>query len=324
VAGTYRLPSIGALGAMVLIAGCQSAPQAPAFELAEKPWEFDGVAGRELVTDHFDVRTTIGDRVLVDALPKFLETCHRRYEALTLVHAEPGERLPTYVFFTRKQWERFSFATYPSEAPNYQNIQNGGYTRGDTAVLYWLGRSGTLGVLAHEGLHQFVTRHWGSKGPVPAWINEGLATQMEAYELRDGVPVFEPHKNLFRRNDLRDALVARERGLYDLPQLLRMDAGHAVRGRERSVGVYYAQVWSTVLFLLAGPNETYRDGFVALRKDMGTEQMRIGLSAYAAATPGAERMSLGELMFRKYITEDYDVFMAAYLAFAKELVGFRA
>lgn len=302
------------------MAGCGTAGRPPAFALTREPWDFHGARGARLLSTHFDVRTTVEDAKVVDVLPQFLETCYRRCTELIPPRRPAGDPLATYVFNTRGQWMRFTDDFVPDRAPLYRNIQSGGYTDQPTAtsVLYWIGRDRTLAVASHESWHQYVARHLPLA--IPPWLNEGLATQFEAFELRDGVPVFEPRKNYFRRNYLREALIAKENGLYGLPELLRMHAGDVFDSRRRPPDTYYAQVWSLTLFLLEGPNRAYREGFRTLLAEAGTESMRVAVSGYTAATPAAAGLSFGEIVFRRYIAENLDRFSAEYVEYAKELV----
>lgn len=307
---------------LTLAVGCNST-RLPAFTLTTEPWEFQGTAGQRLLTDHFDIHTTVTDAALVDVLPGFLEACNARYARFIAPREANAPRLDTYVFNTRDQWFRFTKAFVPQRAHLYQYISNGGYTDGPTAtgVFYWIGRYQTLAIAAHEGFHQYVARQLPLA--VPAWLNEGLATQMEAFEIRDGAPVFEPRKNLFRRNYLRDALATSQDNatsrLIALPELLRMHAGEVITTPDKSTATYYAQVWSLTLFLLEGPNRTYRDAFARLLHEAGREEMRMAVRAYQVARPDAAGMNLGELVFRAYITEDLEGFRTEYMTFAGKL-----
>jgi len=311
---------VGTLIACGFLWGCQPAAKAPAFGLTREQWKFGDVAGQKLQTDHFDLYVTLTDDLMTEVLPRFLETCHKRYvEVLGDRPADEG-RLTTYVFDTRPQWWEFTEKFSPNELGTYQYIANGGYTdqATATAVLWWIGRDNTLAIVAHEGLHQYVARHL--REPIPAWLNEGLATQMEAFELNDGVPKFNPRQNFFRRNYLKDALVEQSRGLYALPEFLNMHAGQAVASPLKSTSTYYAQAWALVLFLMEGPNKKYCEGFRMLLQDAGTPALPTAAKAYAVASPESASLGFGEQVFRRYIAEDYDGFMAEYTAFARELV----
>ena len=126
-----------------------------------------------------------------------------------------------------------------------------------------------------------------------------------------------------RKNDLRSAL-GREGEFIPLPELLRMHAGEAVVETGSTVRTYYAQVWSVVLFLRQGADGKYAQSFARLLADAGTKRLKLATSAYRAATPGADKFSDGEVVFRQYITEDFATFMNEYRDFARTLVQWPA
>jgi len=199
-------------------------------------------------------------------------------------------------------------------------IREGGYMDYPTAttVAYDLGRDRTLSLLAHEGWHQYVAGHFLT--PLPAWLDEGLACQWEAFDLKGGIPVFTPHNNYFRRNNLR------ETGDWDagvwipLKHLLSMNAGQAILQTGQTTRSFYAQVWALALFLREASPKTYGDGFRKLMADAGTERIRIVIKAYQATHTESEGVSEGEIIFRHYITEDLDTFEHDYRNFSRKLV----
>jgi len=318
--GCGRRAALPSMAIACVLAGCGAPPHRAALDVRTEPWEYRGAAGRRLITAHFDIRTTARDERLVAVLPGFLEECHERCARLTGRSSGSPDPLVVYVFETRAQWSGFTEEFAPQRAPLYRQIRHGGYTDEPTAtaVLYDIGRDRTLAVAAHESMHQYLARH--VRGPIPAWVNEGLATQMECFALRDGVPVFEPRHNLYRRNYLRMALSAGANRLYPLRDLLRMHAGELFSSPEQSSDTYYAQVWSLVLMLTEGRNAAYREGFRKLVAEVGTESMRAAVEAYRVAVPDAAGAAAGEVAFRRYICEDLNRFAREYEAFARDLV----
>jgi hypothetical protein len=305
---------------VALTGGCAPKIERPQFTLEQSEWKFLDLDGSRLVTDHFDIRTTVTDKPMLEELPTFLESCYTEYGRLVGAETDTSRRLDVYLFYTRPEWWIFTEHFVPAEAPVYEYIVNGGYTDQATAtgVFWWIGRDRTLATAAHEGLHQYVARHLPH--PIPAWLNEGLATQMETFELHDGVPVFQPRRNLFRRNQLKDALIDKSHGLFGLAEFLNMHAGQAMASPEKPTATYYAQAWSLVLFLRMGPVRAYCDGYREMMSIVGTDAMRMVVQAYRVAEPDAAEMTPSEILFRRYITEDYDTFMAEYVAFARDLV----
>lgn len=307
---------------LFLAGGCASvAPQARVeFEQAE--WSSQtGVSGVQMLTAHYDLRVSARDEILRQYMPEFMETALVEYRKVMPPAREPSDRMVIYVFNDRPEWVQFTRGFAPNQAHVYMHIHTGGYMdhARATAVLWDIGRENTLALIAHEGWHQYLAKCFPE--PVPAWLNEGLATQWEGFDLAGERPVFNSAGNYMRRGNLRDALAAGgQDGLIPLPELLAMDAGYAVVKTGATVRNYYTQVWSLVLFLQEGQNTEYTQGFRNLLADAGTARMQAAVRAYRAATPGAEQYSTGEVVFRHYITEDLDTFTAAYRQYAINLV----
>jgi hypothetical protein len=305
----------GGLG-VIVTAGCSRPPLEPV-QVERQEWTESGRDGVQLLSEHFDLRLTTRDEVLRDYLPTFLETAFAEYAQLMPPARNRDERLVVYLFETRPEWERFTRTFAPAQAHTYLHIHSGGYTdyATATAVAFDLGRDRSLSLLAHEGMHQYLARYFPV--PVPSWLNEGLACQFEAFDIHRGRPVFTPRKNLFRLQALRDALGAGG-GLIPPGDLLRMDAGEAVRQTIASPRVFYAQLWS-MIYYLRQPGTPYSAGFRNLLADAGTPRLGIAVKGYRAATSDSDGLSDAEVVFRHYVTADLEAFMADYRAFAEQL-----
>jgi len=341
--GTRHACQALALALIVCAGGCTSPKPPASVAVEQREWTQSGRPGVELLTPHFQIRTTVQDQVLREYLPIFMETAFAEYTRLlgdketwrqgdketddTPIPLSPGPlaslsdspppRLPIYLFETRDEWARFTRQFAPDQAYTYLHIHAGGYMdyRTQTAVAFQIGRDQTLSLLAHEGLHQYAARY--RPEPLPAWLNEGLACQFEAFTLNGPRPTFTPRRNLIRLQSLREALM-RENGLIPLSDLLRMDAGEAVRTSGLPTGTYYAQVWSTVLYL-RDPSCPYAAGFRALLADAGTPRLREAARSWRKAPPEGHRLSDAEAVFYSYITPRTDHFMAGYREFADKL-----
>jgi len=300
--------------------GCALSAPPPPISVEQHEWTApDGSGGVRLLTEHFDLRVTAADPELRKYLGPFMETAFAEYCKLMPPPQEPSDRLAVYLFGTRQEWADFTRVSFPAQAHTYLHIHFGGYVDQPTAtaVIHDIGRDHTLSLIAHEGFHQYLAGCFPE--PVHPWLNEGLACQWEAFDLEGDRPVFTPRRNFLRRNSLREAL-ATPNGLIRLPELLGMHAGEAVVQAGQPTRAYYAQVWSMVLLLRQGSGGKYADRFAKLLGDAGTKRLRIAIGGYRAATQEAEQLSDGEVIFRHYITEDLDGFMADYEAFARQLV----
>ncbi len=224
--------------------GCRTGGPDVAFTQA--PWTFCEVSGTHLATEHFDVYTTIDAPELIEALPLFVETAYARYASFVPPRPEASGRLTTYLFGSREEWEAFAAARYPARHDIYARIRSGGFTEGTVSAVFFKAADTTLATIAHEGWHQYVASQPVS--PLPAWLNEGIATACESHAYRRGRPVFHADRNIFRLRSLEEAVTSNR--LRPLDELLELDAGELLAtGDPKLIQHYYAQVWALIMFL---------------------------------------------------------------------------
>ncbi len=315
-----RLAALLMAAALTSAAGC-AATDARDVVHQEQPWEpAPTLTGLHLQTDRYDFYTTARDGMMLEYVPVFLETAFADYQKVMAPPTPPDRRLPVYLFDNRQQWARFTSQFVPDRANVYLRILQGGYMDAATnSVVIWdLGRDRTLALLAHEGWHQYLSAYFPS--PVPAWLNEGLATQFEAFDLRGARPTFTPRNNLHRKNSLREALRV-EGAWIELDDLLTMHAGHAVLRAGQATRGYYAQLWALTLFLRSGPERQWRQGFEKLLDDIAANRMVTRVHGYRAVTPQAQAMPDSLIVFKLYISEDLHAVDNAYRQFAAALVN---
>lgn len=307
-------------GVIALQSGCRAVlPLRPVTQTVE-PWTFEKVEGRRILTPHFAIHSTLRDAQLEEALPDYLEAAHREYAALVPPRMGQEDRLQTYVFDQRGQWERFAARQFPQRFSVYQQISAGGFSEGATCAAYYIGRSYTLSVLAHEGMHQYLAQNCDVR--LPAWLNEGLATYCESFEAPGNRVVFTPRRNTFRINALREALQAKT--LLPLADMLATDAGTViVEGRSAKTRTYYAQAWALVVYLRHGAAGRHERGFNRLLRDLASGETAIVTQAARIRSPNPSGTSFGEAMFRAYITEDLESFEADFERHVHELAGFK-
>lgn len=279
-----------------------------------------GEPGSVLTSDHYVIRTTCRHPRFVHVLPVFVETCYASYARLLSGKMTSAKRMETYLFQSRRQWERFTEQFSPRRANTYKLIRRGGYSERGITVSHYSRQASTLSILAHEGLHQYLTAT--GRDRIPAWINEGLACYFESFDLDlQNRPTPKPEKNALRRPALRKAVATGT--LLPLREVLATNAGLAVQQRSSQVQTCYAQWWSLMVFLLRPRSENpYYSGFHELLGDLGTEAMNRRAKAYLAADT-AGTLTYGEAVFRAYITEDLDRFEAAYKAYLHKLLDLK-
>lgn len=314
--GAVTLLGLGSL----LASGCAVLKPAEPVVRSQETWSFGAHEGRKYVTAHFDIYSTLLDRSFEEALPAYLEAAHQEYVKLIPPNPQSPDHLQTYIFETRAQWERFAAHLFPTRFPVYRQIAAGGFSEGNVCAAYYIRRPYTLSVLAHEGLHQYVAQHCAVG--LPAWLNEGLATYCESFDLPGDEVRFTPQRNSFRINALRDALQAK--AVLPLRAMLATDAGAViVEGRSVKTRTYYAQAWALVCYLRHGALGQYAAGFNRLLRDLSTGDVPVMAQAAKIRAPSPSSTSFGEAVFRAYITEDLDEFERGFERYLYELAGFR-
>ncbi len=240
------------------------------------PWTNGERAGHEIVTEHLEIRTTLRNSDLRKFLPEFTESALAHYTSALGVLPVPSSPLQTYIFGSRDEWAAFTTERLGRDADAYLGLGRGGYTSNATAILYDIGTTDTLTILAHEGWHQYSQAVF--RDELPVWLEEGISTYMEGYRVTaGGVPNFEPWRNFERFGQLRDTV--RRNSIIPLAQLLDgTPQGFLQEGRERLL-CYYAQVWALTHFLAEGSDSRFRAGLEQLVRDAAAGTMGATLSA---------------------------------------------
>ena len=305
------------LGA-ICATGCATADRGRATFSVNVSWTGDGLTGRRITTEHFDIYSTLHDEELESALPSILEAAYRRFSKDLPTPDVAGERLTVYVLGTRGEWDRFTRVRYPDRYEVYSRIRHGGYTEGDTSVSFYTDRSATVATLVHEAWHQYLGSRFD--GPIPAWIHEGLACYHESLHLDGAKPVFTPRRNTFRINRLRDAV--QSNALLTIRELVETDAGVVLsQDHSRITDTYYAQAWALILFLRHDPAGQRAGDFDQMLADLadGTFRVKLGAAKLGAADPSA--MSAGAAAFQAYFGAS-EALADAYYDFMVRLCGY--
>jgi hypothetical protein len=280
--------------------------------------------GLRLETDHYLLYTTVLDPNLLTQVPDFMESAHTAYNAQLPDPIEPLTRSTIYLFPNRAQWEMFTRDLTGVHAAIFLKIQEGAYCFNGSCIAYDIGLERTLAALAHEGWHQFTSRHFAFR--LPSWLDEGMAMMFEAFVRRDGQCQFEPTANAYRLEPLRDTV---SRGdLLPLEHLLATSPGEVMAtDRSEQVQTLYGQSYALVRFLREAEGGRYLAGFRRLLADglkgrwpLDPDALIIATDRNVPKTVEWNRV-VGRQVFRYYVADDLDGIQRQYLAFCAQLAA---
>ena len=316
--------------ALGFLAACQVAPNAELERLSHlplegQPWYFADHQGRMIKTEHYTIYTTVENNLYQHLLVRVLESTHQRMTAMVgrggADDSELSQPMTCYVFGSRGQWETYTRARAGSNAPIYLQIASGGYSQEGVFAGYDIGQDPTLSVVAHEAWHQY--SWYAFKDRLPAWLEEGMATQNEAFEWKGAELVFRPEKNYRRLESLRQAMRGGEsRGsMWHLPDLLSTHAGQVIRQPQTKIDAYYAELWSFVQFLEQSP--MYGPKLRTLLANARAGMLVASLDGSGVTPREIENFSehwnavAGPVYLQKYIEPDLDALEREYLQWVR-------
>jgi hypothetical protein len=260
--GSFSLHLLLGAACFLFFAGCES--QKPTLGHWEGPqllsnasveaWSFRGEPARRVKSPHYIIYTTINDDEVTALLPQVMEGALEQYRKVAPGVAHSEAPMECYIFERRSEWEAFTTAN-TRDAKIYLQIRRGGYAVGDKYVAFYIGRIATASVAAHEGWHQYVSRHF--IGRLPPFLEEGLACMFEGMNWKDEtLPRWNLSVNLVRVQALRRSLDLNR--LWPLEKILAMHAGEVVEENGEKVDAFYAQAWCFAKFLYEGENGRFR------------------------------------------------------------------
>jgi hypothetical protein len=285
---------------------------------AVRAWSFEGHAGAVIETRHYALHTTLLDPLVATRLAGFVEAAYQAYQQSLPSPVRPGERMTVYLLADRGQWESFTDTFAGTEAALYKQIRKGAYCLRGTCVAYPIGIEQTLSALGHEGWHQFAAGHFFYR--LPSWLDEGMATQFESYEVPQGRFVFRPDRNAMRLGGLKQAI---ERGgLIPLRTLIELNPGQ-VLDNDNSAAAFYSQVYALTRFLKETGSwgrqyrQMIKDGMTgAWPVDSATGR---ALEDRRAVLTGRMNGDLSRQLFARYIHEDVEQMQAAYESYCRKI-----
>jgi hypothetical protein len=281
------------------------------------PWRGGLRGGRVITTAHYRIYTTIQSPLQQRLIARVLEADYSRFTRL-VPDAAPKLPMIGYVFRNRSQWARYTRSTTGRQAPIYLHIEAGGYERNGVFAAYRSNVAEILSVVAHEAWHQF--SFLALKAHLPAWLDEGLATQCEAMQWRHGYPHFTPWLNAARWEMLRSAVQRRQ--LLPLTALAGTQAGSVVMHNPGYIQAYYAEVWSFMLFI---EHSRYRPKLLELLSMASTGRLNTLLAGTGLTNHDIRRLTLrwnrvaGEIFLKHFFTRSPGL-KRRYVAFVDRLI----
>ena len=219
--------------------------------------------GAVLHTAHYDLYTTVTDPDLRRRLPAVMEGALGEYHQVAPGVPLTDRPMKCFVFGTRAEWVDFTRRHTGADSYWYLKINRGGYTVRDWYVAYNVGEAATLSVAAHEGWHQFASRHF--KGRLPPFLEEGIATMFEDLRWDGDLPRWRLTANRTRVEMLQRAVT--NDTLYPLNELVQLHAGKVVALSGTHIEAFYAQDWAFATFLWAAEGGRYRPALRQLIDD---------------------------------------------------------
>lgn len=249
---------------LFLLAGCASSKNPPLGKwegpqllsnASLEPWSFRGEQARRVKSENYVIYTTIDDEDTLAVLPQVMEGALAQYKKVAPGTAHSKDPMECYIFERRIEWEAFTRANTGPDANIYLQIRRGGYAIRDKYVSYYIGRYATASVAAHEGWHQYVSRHF--IGRLPPFVEEGLACMFEGIGWQnENLPRWNLSINQVRVQALRKATEANK--LWPLEKVVAMHAGEVVEENGEKVDAFYAQAWVFAKFLYESENGRFR------------------------------------------------------------------
>lgn len=252
------------------VAGCSSERRLGTWEGPDAPpavtvsdWSYRGQPGKRLASPNYLIHTTIQDPELTASVARLMEGALAQYRRMAPGVPPTDRPMECFIFASRNQWVEFTRQATGVDAAVYLQIIRGGYAVRDWFVAYFLGDMGTYSVAAHEGWHQFVSRHF--KGRLPPFLEEGIACMFENVSWSGGNPRWNLSINAARTLALRTAIEGKD--LWPLEQLITMHAGQVVNQSGERIEAFYAQNWAFARFLNEAENGRFRPALQRLLAD---------------------------------------------------------
>jgi len=298
----------------------QNPPELKAAEV----WNNTYSRGLKLTTTHYEIFTTLLEPLMLRRSARLIESAYKAYNLQLPEPVETKIKFTIYLFANRRQWEDFTNNFAGDQAEIFCRIKAGAYCHKGVCVAYDIGSERTFSVLAHEGWHQFSSRHF--KFRLPSWLDEGVAMLFEMQAAENGTLVFEPAQNTYRLETLKKTLSRNQ--MLPLSKLIATTPGEvlATDQTETVVG-FYSQSYALIRFLREADGGKRLDDYHRLLADgLRGDWPLDETSRKIAADRNIPRNILWNhlvslVLFHEYIGDDYEPVEKEYLAFCRQIVA---
>lgn len=291
----------------------------PAVKKVEN-WDNKYGQGITITTNNYIIHTTLLDPLMLRQVPAYMESAHRAYQKQLPELIRTRTKFKVYLFGDREQWEQFTKEFTGRQWALYLKIKKGAYYLNGACVAYNIGRRTTFSVLAHEGWHQFNSKHFAYR--LPSWLDEGIAMMFEVSRYEKGSFTFHPEQS-GRLVSLRKAVLSGK--TIPLKNLIALNPGQVV-ANDDAVGAFYAQSYALVRFLREEGYGKRLKKFHnlllgALRGNWPIDPRlrRIAADRNIPITTNFNRF-VSRKLFAMYIEEDMDAIEREYQAFCRKII----
>lgn len=298
----------------------QSPPELKAIEV----WNNMYGPGLKLTTTHYEIFTTLLEPLMLRRCPGLIESAYTAYNLQLPEPVKTKFKFIIYLFVDRRQWEDFTNNFAGKQAEIFCRIKAGAYCHNGVCVAYDIGSERTFSVLAHEGWHQFSSRHF--KFRLPSWLDEGVAMLFETQAAEDGKFDFIPAKNTYRLNALektmaKDKMVPLSKLIATTPgDVLATDQAEAVMG-------FYSQSYALIRFLREANGGKRLDNYHRMLADGLRGNWPLDeASKKIASDRNIPRNILWNhlvslVLFHEYIGDDYNSVEKEYQDFCRQIIA---
>ena len=298
----------------------QNPPDLKAIEV----WNNEYGPGLKLSTAHYEIYTTLLEPLMLQQSARLIESAYKAYNYQLPEPIETKTKFTIYLFADRRQWEDFTNNFAGEQAEIFRRIKAGAYCHNGECVAYDIGSERTFSVLAHEGWHQFSSRHF--KFRLPSWLDEGVAMLFETQRTEVGTFGFEPPKNAYRLDALKKTLSKNK--MLPLRDLIATTPGDVLAtDQTEAVMGFYSQSYALIRFLREADGGKKLNDYQRLIADGLRGNWPLDeASKKIAADRNIPRNILWNhivslVLFQKYIGDDYEPVEKEYLAFCRQIVA---